>query len=280
MLTYKKIAFVAAAGLAALAIGCSDEGDPAGGKIEGFDVVDAGTKSGGSVTIKGTINGESNVKTIKIKVDGKDVDFVAAPTLNTKVVELNNTLKGKGENVCGSKSTAEEEIKFEIIVGFEADGSGDAKADKKVKINCSGSGSVTPAAGEYTLSNADESFLDPDKGETFKFAQLTSKEIKEGIAVMAYYNGDAGDRFWNPCNSIGANNIEADCGIARLFKSESACKSAAEDANGEATIDIGAVDATFYIESNELDVFKATIKAKGTKSVTIKLDPAGFECGE
>jgi len=267
MFTFKKIALLGTAALAAFSISCSDEDDPSG-KIEGLTITDsdAGIMLAGTITANGDIKVKSVAATADgtaIKILGSDGEPINADG-KTSVSLAGAFLSG----VCASKTG---EITPQIVITVTFSDETNISEKKKVNVDCGGGSSVPE--GSYVVSSAEYSYLDVDGPHQYKVGDLTDSN-KDKVDLVGYHTsaGATGDNIWNPCNvtSIGG----AKCGDARIFKTEAALRAGQDDDDdlGEEKIALSQ-GATFYLESSELDAFKVSVTALiAGKSVTLKVE--------
>jgi len=246
MFTFKKIALLGAAGLAALSMSCSDKADDPSGTLTGLTITDSAT----GIFLTGTITGNEGitVTTVTGTANGTAIEVKGISGLPTSPVNLTGAyLSG----VCGTSGT----YKIEITATF-SDGT-TVSDSKDVAVTC-GSTPNPPPAGTYTLSAAGESYLDVDGKVTYKQSGLISAAIKESIDLAAFWTTTAGDNIYS--GMYGNVTTLDDESMARIFNSKTALDAAEDDDPGEAAIAIAA-NKVFYLESSELDVFKVTVKS-------------------
>jgi hypothetical protein len=178
MLTFKKIALLGAAGLAAFSISCSDsEGSDLGGTITGFGAAD-----GAKVALSGTVKAEPEGNTI-VGITGKAGDnnlILEGVTLPAASVNLANY---DVSGVCTGKSGAIS-VKFEITATF-ASGEPVSASTSAISINCGGGGSTLDKYA-FTLGFASpaHSYVDLDNKTTLSQSQATANP--SGVDLVAY----------------------------------------------------------------------------------------------
>jgi len=253
MFTFKKIALLGAAGLAALSMSCSDPADDPSGTFTGLTITD----SDDGIFLAGTITGNEGitVSTVTATANGTAVEVKGISLPKSPVDLAGAYLSG----VCAIAGTATYTI--EITATF-SDGT-TVSDSKSVSVTC---GSVTPppAPAGYTLSSAGTSYLDVDEGKTYTQSQLTAA-IKETIDLVAYAGVNAAgvqpdniySGYWENVLTLG------DASLARIFNTQAALIAAQDDdeAMGEEKIAITGVNQVFYLISDEQDSFKVTVTA-------------------
>jgi hypothetical protein len=259
MFTFKKIALLGAAGLAALSMSCSEKADDPSGTLTGLTITDSAT----GIFLAGTITGNEGitVSTVTATANGAAVEVKGIAGLPKSPVDLTGAyLSG----VCGTTGT----YTIEITATF-SDGT-TVSDSKSVPVTCGSTPAPTPP-GTYTLSAAGDSYLDVDGKLTYKQSGLTTAAIKESIDLVAYWTANAGDNIYS--GMYGNVTTLDDESMARIFNTKTALDAAEDDDPGEAAIAIAA-NKVFYLESSELDVFKVTVTATAASSVTIKVEAA------
>jgi hypothetical protein len=259
MFTFKKIALLGVAGLAAFSMSCSDPADDAGGTLDGLKIED----SDEGIFLTGVITANEGVKVTKVEAtaDNKTVEVKGISGLPKSPVTLTGAyLSG----VCGdSKDSKEYNIK--ITVTFDDESS--ISDSKKVSVNCGSAPPVTQ--GTFTLSLSGESYADVDESDTYKESALTSS-VKALIDLAAYISNSAEDKIYSACyvSTIGPD----DCEAPAIYNSR-ADLDADENEIEQGGLSISA-SGIFYLFSTEGDEFKVTITTANTsgKSVTLKAE--------
>jgi hypothetical protein len=191
MFTFKKLAIVGVAGLAAFAMSCSDsDSDEAGGTITGFAVTDDPT----GVELSGVItaNVGAQIKTLTVKAGSNTLSLAPAPVL--PATTLNLSTYGVG-GVCNGGLVGVQSLKFEVTVEFNEGGK--LVESKTASIDC---GTGNPSGGEtlniwssFKLSSAGTSYADIDAKQALgQTAALAALETIDLIAYSGHAGVDAG----------------------------------------------------------------------------------------
>jgi len=268
MFTFKKIALLGAAGLAALSMSCSDKADDPSGTITGLTITD----SAAGIILAGTITANDGIQVASVTAtaDGNAVEIkkgTDATSINVGLPQPSVSLAGAYlSGVCGTTTGTKT---FKIVITATFDDATSIDESKDVSVACGGGSQQQ--TGTYTLSAAGESYLDVDAGVKYKQSQLTTAAIKESIDLAAFWTNNAGDNIYS--GSYGNVTTLDDESLARIFATQAALTGAAEDDVGEASIAITS-GGTFYLESSELDPFKVTVNTfTAGSSVTLKVEP-------
>jgi hypothetical protein len=180
MFTMKKLALVGIAGLAALSISCSDDGDESGGTLAGFSAVD-----GENVTLKGKItpNEGSSIQNIAFTSNGTALvaTWAAAPLLpSTAEINLDGRVVA---GVCAANGNTSGSYKIKIVVIFDV-GDKIEEETPSFPVTCSGGG-ATLDSWDFSLSTAADSYADLDGKQTYR-ASSGSAPLG-AIDIVAFY---------------------------------------------------------------------------------------------
>jgi hypothetical protein len=188
MFTFKKLALVGVAGLAAFAMSCSDSDgdDPGGTWTTAFGATDspAGVNLSGVITASGT----GTVTALELKANDKNITVGTPPALNVGVVSL----VGSTANGACSGLTGTQKITYKITVTF-SEGDKLTGEAKDVSVDC-GTAPAVGAGWTFTLSSGtgatDHSYADLDDNKTYGGTDALSASKIETIDLISLYNSD------------------------------------------------------------------------------------------
>lgn len=180
MFTFKKLALVGAAGLAAFAMSCSDDNNdpaapPPGGKFDpaltATDAQGSGVKLGGKIIA----NEGGKVTSVIAKANGVEVTITGLPAFPADEVDLSNIYVS---GICTKLSNTTSIANLEIVItaNFSV-GSPASDTESLTNYSCT---DPLLTKHEITLSNAGKSFGDVDAGMIYSGSELdkaTSKLI-------------------------------------------------------------------------------------------------------
>jgi hypothetical protein len=292
MFTFKKLALVGVAGLAAFAMSCSDtDGDEAGGSYT--TPFGATVDSEGDVALSGVItaNTGANVTGLTATADGKNVAIGLPPTLNAPTVNLGDSYIFPVTICTAIASTdASKTVKIEVSATFSEGGK--LTESKSVTISCStGTLPTDPALNikSITLSSAGDSFGDVDAGATYNSAAAAA--VKDKIDLIAFIPsiGAAGNTIYSPYHdditwdknevfffAIGATDAATVKAATKLSEVSdfittgvpAILDDAAADLNEKVDI---ANDLVFLVSSSDSKRYVVIVTATATSSVTLKV---------
>ncbi|MCL2261280.1 MAG: hypothetical protein FWC15_08020 [Fibromonadales bacterium] len=292
MFTFKKYALLGAAGLAALAMSCSDSDDEVGSATwtTAFGVTD-----GTPVTLSGvitpatgiTVDGLAITATAGTKV--QTITFNAgagnAPTLPAESVTLTGKAVG---GFCDGLSGAQT---FNVkIVAVLSDAS-KLEGAASVAITCPGGAGPT-GAWEFTLSNGGTSYADIDGQKTYTRTNALSDANIDAIDLIAFESGAGnnivtpffytdfagktdGALIWLIPSSQQANALSL-INAATTDDAKAALKTMLNLIYDEDQYEVDEVEVAantvFIVETTEVDVYAVVITAANTttKTVTMK----------
>jgi len=301
MFTFKKIALMGAASLAAFAMSCSDPDDASGA----FDPdVSLGLESDGYVIIKeGKIisNEGVQVKSIKVTADGKSgVTLNPAPAVPASTVDLKNV------NVLGiceaTGANTKKSFKINISATFDDDTS--IETEKSIEVTCGGGSSdITLTKKSITLSNAGESYTDLDSYTTMK--EATAKTKLSDIDLVAFCGasiGCDGNKIYTPFdidifydnneNYLGGNVFLFGLGSADVTTIKNATKlsqiadflsrfsDSVEDETAEDLDDVtisGSGTTGFMVLTTAGNLRAVIISSSGTQTVDLSVTQTGLK---
>jgi len=277
MFTFKKIALLGAAGLAAFSMSCSD--DEGSTDSNRWSKEFKASDNGDNIVLEGEITavGGDKVKSLNITVNDVKVAIHPsdAPTLPSEKVTLDNV---KLSNACGSIN-GDQKVDIKIEVTFE-NSTTPLTAEAKVDAKCPSLAGLGKK-WSFTLSNAGESYADLDNFTKYKQAAAITNKLK--IDLIAYDNSvvsPAENKIFVPVSVkyrdiFGGADFFAGAGsdFAEIFElTASAAASAKTLLNGEVTPEAAAGYA-----SSLWDEYDALDEEGGTSAILVKKSNEGID---
>jgi hypothetical protein len=198
MFTFKKLALVGVAGLAAFAMSCSDSDSDEAGTWTGFE---ASVDSEGDVRLKGVIKAEDGVvSSLSATVEGKNVTLFPTTIRTPNVASVSLTDAGAYIDKSDACTAAAGATSIKVKVTATIESSAVASPEKTVTINCGGGGLSTTT---FTLgwNSPNLSCVDIDTGTPISLGSSANPipvANKVKIDMCAYTTGATDNKIYSP----------------------------------------------------------------------------------
>jgi hypothetical protein len=274
MFTFKKLALVGVAGLAAFAMSCSDSDDDDAGSWSGFNAI---IDSDGDISLAGTIKAnEGTVDKLEASVDGKPVTLNPADvrTPNAAEVTLSNSSRtaylDKSDVCAAVPGAATVTVKLTATIG----GSTVSAEKAGVAIACGGPAAIS-LYWNVTLSLAGTSYADVDEKEAL--GQTAARAASEDVDLAAFTASGAANKIYDPCDIESLGECSPYVALYETTLTGAAAIKAGKAAilagsNTEPGVGITISNGKWFVlETSDGGEFAVQIKTSGTQTVTLDI---------
>jgi hypothetical protein len=194
MFTFKKLALVGVAGLAAFAMSCSDDEGSDAGSWKSFN---ATIDAQGDVALEGTItSNEGNISTLAATINGTAVTLQPPSIRTPDTSEVNLKTKGAYIDKIAACAIAGSATSIKVKVTATIGSSAISTDEKSVTISC-GTGGVGGYSFTLGFASPNHSCVDLDGSATIATAGITAANILK-VDLCSYVTSASDNKIYSP----------------------------------------------------------------------------------